>query len=145
MGNSTFTSVGTTDHATDVTGAISQVIVPGWIFGVTSGAQGTGYAVGDTGTINIGDLAIPYKITAVDTGKVTEFIITKQGPSVAFFLSADTGISTAHTSGSGDDGFQVDVVGILPSFTPAQNNVCYTVVAAKVPSGLTGFFEASGA
>jgi hypothetical protein len=68
-------------------------------------AGGTGYAVGDTGTIAGGTTHATYQVTAVVAGAVTGFILTSGG--YGYILAAS--VATTHTSGAGT-GFTVNIV-----------------------------------
>jgi len=82
----------------------------GGVAAVTIADGGTGYAVGDTGTITAPGLGIDaeYIVTSVSTGVVTGLSITATGSGHA----VDTAIATAATTGSGNDDLTVNITAL---------------------------------
>jgi hypothetical protein len=104
------------------------------ISAATINAAGTGYAVGDTGTISGGTGDATYRVSAIGTnGAVTAFVITNGGTAYA----TGSGIATA-TGGSQPGagvGFQVNITSILGSWT--TGTTVYCVATAKNQWGET--------
>jgi hypothetical protein len=94
-------------------GAWDGQLSAGGIITYGVGAGGTGYAVGDTGTVTTGGANATYQVTAVVGGAVTAFVITDSGSG----YSVSNGQATAVTTGGGDGTFTVNVftIGIGPS------------------------------
>jgi hypothetical protein len=104
-------------------GAITAAIIH-------AGAAGTGYAIGDTGTIN--GTGATYQVTGTGGGgTVTSFIFTPGSGNVA-----GNDVATAVLTGSGDGTFAVDV-------TAVANNSLYQVVASQFngPINQIGFLD----
>jgi hypothetical protein len=75
---------------------------------VTAGHAGTGYAVGDAGTISGGTgLSATYQVVTITGGAVTSFTITYAGTGYAVV----TGAATVATSGAGT-GFEVNITAV---------------------------------
>jgi hypothetical protein len=97
---------------------------------IHAGAAGTGYAVGDTGTIN--GTGSTYEVTGVSGGgAVTSFIFTPGSGNVA-----ENDVATSVLTGSGDGTFAVDV-------TAVANNFLYEVVGSQFdgPINQIGFVD----
>lgn len=121
------------------------------------GAGGSGYSIGDKGTIAGGSPLAQYQVTAVSGGAVTGFNVIAPGGGYTIG-TATTGIATSHTTGSGT-GFEVDLVsyvvlmyvtasplpfasGACVGTTPLPQNNLYDL-AVNVPLGSTqGLFAA---
>jgi hypothetical protein len=80
----------------------------GALTGATTDFGGTGYSIGDTGTINqvnsSGDAT--YQVTSVLSGAVTGFTLTSGGTA---YLAPATAAPTAVTTGGGDGTFTVNI------------------------------------
>ena len=83
-------------------------LTTGFISSATLNAGGTGYAVGDTGTINGGNSDATYTITSVSGGAVTGFSIVQKGTG----YSAASGVATSYggTQPGTGTGFTVNTV-----------------------------------
>lgn len=106
----------------------SQSVGLAGIAWATLSAGGTGYAVGDAGTIAGGTPAnsATYQVTAIGGGgAVTAFAITNAGAA----YSVANGVATTHTSGAGNNGFKINITALQ---TPKTIN---TFVSAAPVAG----------
>ena len=94
-------------------GAWDGQLAAGGIITYGVGAGGSGYAVGDTGTVTTGGANATYKVLTVVSGAVASFTITNSGSG----YSTSSGNATSVTTGGGDGTFTVNIfsIGIGPS------------------------------
>jgi|GEM_PF-3083857 len=77
----------------------------------TLAAGGTGYIVGDTGTVNTGSVLATYTVNTVSGGAVTSYTINTIGSG----YSIANGVATTKTSGSGS-GFTINITTLQDTF-----------------------------
>jgi hypothetical protein len=99
----------------------------GPVLAASVAAGGSGYAPGDTGTINDPPdgfgFGATYVVDAVDGGGgVTAFTVTTAGSGYGVGVT-----TTTHTTGSGDDAFTVDVTSVGVGDSPVKFVIYYTV------------------
>ena len=94
-------------------GAWDGQLAAGGIITFGVGAGGSGYAVGDTGTVTTGGANATYQVTAVNAGAVIAFVITNSGSG----YSVSNGQATSVTTGGGNGAFTINVftIGIGPT------------------------------
>jgi hypothetical protein len=98
-------------------------------FGVIATASvgdgGSGYSIGDTGSIEAGGFDAAYEVTSVDGGgAVTGFALSAPGTG----YQAGAGQPTSVNTGSGDGAFTIDVDSITPGDGTALIYSLYAVV-----------------
>ena len=102
----------------------------GAIWRATERASGSGYANGDTGTVN-GGTGATYLVTSTAAGQVTGFTIS--APGTDYVANPKLALTTAATSGAGT-GFTIVVTEVGGSFTvtssaaPTSNPACLSIV-----------------
>jgi hypothetical protein len=111
---------------------------------VYSGGGGSGYSVGDNGTINctegqgtcFGDGTAAYHVTSVSGGAVTGFTVTAGGHGYTYTFTNSPGspTTTTKTSGSGS-GLEVQITGISSYDNGSITNGSVTGVTANESSG----------
>lgn len=91
----------------------------------TLGTGGSGYAIGDTGTVDAGSENATYAVTAVDgEGAVTAYTLTASGTAYAV---ADS-VGTAVVTGGGDGALTINIAEITPGDGTLQVDVVYLIV-----------------
>jgi hypothetical protein len=108
---------------------------------VYSGGGGSGYNVGDSGTINAtqgqgtyyGNGTATYQVTSVSGGAVTGLTVTAGGHGYTYTFTNNPTTTTA-TSGSGS-GFEVQITGISSYDGGSEINGSVTAVTANESSG----------
>lgn len=106
------------------------------ILNPAAGGGGTGYAVGDTGTVDGGLIPAEYVVTSVDamTGAVTGYTLTYAGTGYALtaFGAASTTQPGGTQPGSGD-GFGINITGLAA--------IAWLVQKQLIPDAISGPFN----
>lgn len=87
------------------------------VYSVTAGNAGSGYAIGDTGTITTGDANATYEVLTVGgSGEVLTFLIIDQGTGYVVSVGNTTAIGGAQP-GIGDGTFEIDITAVNQSYS----------------------------
>jgi len=94
--------------------------IAGSLYGIAAsnvhvGAAGTGYNIGDTGTVQTGTISATYVVDTVSAGAVATYHFTSVG---AGYIIANA-VATSSTSGAGS-GFQIDITGLGGGYAPGD-------------------------
>jgi hypothetical protein len=121
---------------TPISSSVLAVAAP--ISATALDAGGTGYAVGDTGTLAGGVVSAQYTVTAVAGGVVTGYVLTNPGSGYAIAAGVATtaagaqpgvgvGLTISIDSTSGGVGYAVGDTGIIQQTPSAKAQAFYTV------------------